>query len=76
MLVTLLVLWVVVVPALTLAGMYALSGVLGRHRRGRIEDTRALSAEPVHIGASRRRRALVRSRDHGGRARPHALTKR
>ena len=76
MLVTLLVLWVVVIPALTLAGTYALSGVLGRYMRGRIKDTRALAAEPVSIGATRRRRTRVRSRDHGGRSRDHAFTKR
>jgi hypothetical protein len=69
-LVTLLVLWVVVVPALTLAGTYVLSGVLARHRSARGEHPPA----PVHI--VRPRPAPIRTRNHADRSRDHTLVQR
>jgi len=72
-LVTLLVLWVVVVPMLTLAGAYVISGILGRRVRGRSELSRGLAAEPVRIAPSTPL-APIRTRAHGGRSRDHAMT--
>jgi hypothetical protein len=70
-LVTLLVLWVVVVPALTLVGTYVLSGALARHRSARGEQP------AVHIARSRPRRVPVRTRNHAaGRSRDHNLIQR
>ena len=76
MLVTLLVLWVVVVPALTLAGTYVLSGVLGRHGRAHSEHPPGLAPGPVQIAPSRPHRAPIRTRNHAGRSRDHTLIER
>jgi hypothetical protein len=75
-LVTLLVLWVVVVPAFTLAGTYVLSGVLGRHGHARREHPPGLAPGPVHIAPSRPHRAAMRTRDHAGRSRGRTLIQR
>lgn len=47
MLVTVLVIWVVVVPALTVATTYVFSGVLGRHLHARPEPLAEPSAGPA-----------------------------
>jgi hypothetical protein len=75
-LVTLLVLWVVVVPGLTLAGTYVLSGVLGRHGQARREHPPGLAPGPVHIAPTRPHRAPIRTRNHTGRSRDHTLIQR
>ncbi len=76
MLVTLLVLWVVVVPVVTLAGMYVLSGVRGRRLRVRGEYSRLLAAEPARTAPSRRHRGPIRMRNHARRSRDHAVVER
>jgi hypothetical protein len=76
MLVTLLVLWFVVVPVLTLAGSYVLSGVLGRRPPAGSERSPELTVGPVRIAAPHRRRAPIRLRSHVSRSRDHALTQR
>jgi hypothetical protein len=76
MLVTLLVLWVVVVPVLTLAGGYGLSGVLARHPHAGSERSPDLIAKPVRIAARQRYRAPIRLRSHASRSRDHALSGR
>jgi hypothetical protein len=76
MLVTLLVLWFVVVPVLTLAGSYVLSGVLGRRPPAGSERSPDLIVEPVRIAARQRHRAPVRLRSHASRPRDHALSGR
>jgi len=76
MLVTLLVLWVVVVPALTLAGAYVLSGVRDRRSGVRGECPPDLTVGPVRIGGPQRHLAQLRVRSHTSRPRDHALTQR
>jgi hypothetical protein len=75
---TLLVLWVVVVPVLTLAGTYLVSGVLGRSSRTRGEHPLGVAPAPVSIATSRPRRApiRIRARDHANRPRDHAFIPR
>lgn len=67
MLLSLLVVWTVVIPVLTVAGTYLLSGILARraHRRpDQRSPEQAQSAPTVHL-APRRRFARVRgSRGH------------
>jgi hypothetical protein len=75
-LVTLLVLWVIVVPVLTLAGTYVLSGVLGRRLRARDEHPPAAAADPVRMPAPRLNPAPIRTRAHANRSRDHALIQR
>jgi hypothetical protein len=76
MLVTLLVLWVVVVPAVTLAGTYVLSGVLGRRSGVRGERSPDLTIETVRIAGPRRHLTQLRVRSHASRSRDHALIQR
>ena len=76
MLVTLLVLWVIVVPVLTLAGSYVLSGVLGRHPYTGSQRSTDLTVEPVRIAGRQRYRAPIRPRSHTSRSRDHALIQR
>jgi hypothetical protein len=76
MLLTLLVLWVVVVPALTLAGAYALSGVRGRRSGVRGRMLADLTLGPVRIGGPQRHLAQLRVPSHASRSRDHALIQR
>jgi hypothetical protein len=66
-LLTLLVLWVVVVPALTVGGTFVLSGVLGRRLRGRHE--RFTGTAGNHPAPARLRHAPVRLHRHAPRSR-------
>jgi hypothetical protein len=75
-LVTLLVLWVVVVPVLTVAGTYVASGVLGRRVRTRNEQVHGLAAQPAPIAASGRHRRPSRTRGHAGSSPDGALIER
>ncbi len=74
MLVTLLVLWLVVVPTLTVAGTYVLSGMLGRRMRTRSEHlaTPAVAPTRAPIAAPR---ATVRARSNDRRPAGHILTR-
>jgi hypothetical protein len=70
--VTLLLLWVVVVPALTLACMYVVTGVLGRRLRARAQGFGDRSDNPPR----RLTTHLHRARAHMARTRDHALIQR
>jgi hypothetical protein len=74
-LVTLLLLWVVVVPVLTLAGMYVITGVLGRRRRARDKHRVGLAGASGRRLTTRLHRAPVRAA-HAARTRDHALIQR
>jgi hypothetical protein len=74
MLVTLVVLWVVVIPALTLAGTYVLAGVRAGRSRAHGERVSGLTARSIDVAASHPRR--TRTRSHAGRTRGHALIPR
>jgi hypothetical protein len=76
MLLTLLVLWVVVVPALMLAGAYVLSGVRARRSGVRGECSPDLTVGPVRIGGPQPHLAQLRARSHASRSRDHALIPR
>ena len=73
MLVTLVVLWVVVIPALTLAGTYFLGGIRAGRSRGHRERVSGLTARSIDIAASHPDRASTRAH---GRTRGHALIQR
>jgi hypothetical protein len=75
-LVTLLVLWVVVVPALTVAGTCLLSRILGRRLRAH-QAQPATSAPALSRLASARmlHHQPVRARSHARRPRGHVLTR-
>ncbi len=75
MLVTLLVLWVVVVPVVTLAGTYVLTGVLGRRLRARHERIGGLAVDSARKLSVRLHRAPLRAA-HAARTRDHALIQR
>ena len=75
MLVTLLVLWVVVVPVLTLVGTYVVSGILGRRLPDRSAPSRGLPAEPVVSTPSRPGLAPTRTRDDAGHSRGREPTR-
>jgi hypothetical protein len=68
-LVTLLVLWVVVVPALIVAGTYVLSGPLGRRWVSRVDRLHDLAVEPVDKILRSPRAPRVRGEKHRALAR-------
>ena len=72
MLVTLLVLWVVVVPALTIAGTYVLSAILGHRLRARREHAIGLAVAPVRPAPVLHHRSQVRGRARAKRSHDHA----
>jgi hypothetical protein len=74
-LVTLLVLWVVVVPALTVIGTYVLSGILGRRLRGRTQHADGRLGAPSRLVSARMHHAPIRARSHLSRPRGHVLTR-
>jgi hypothetical protein len=53
---------------LTLAGTYALSGVLGRRTRARSERSPGPAAAPVPVAPSRRHRVPIRTPGHASRS--------
>jgi hypothetical protein len=74
-LVTLLVLWLVVVPTLTMAGTYVLSGILGRRMRARTEHLGSGGTGPTRLTPARAPHATVRARSHQRRSAGHVLTR-
>ena len=76
MLLTLLVLWVVVIPVLTMAGAYMRSGILERRMRRFGKHSGVLTTESVRVAAPGERRAPVRSRADASRTRDHVVIPR
>jgi hypothetical protein len=73
-LVTLLVLWVVVVPTLTVAGTFLFAGILGRRRRARTDRLGAVG--PTRLKPAGVHHSPVRWRAHARRPRGDVLTRR
>jgi hypothetical protein len=73
-LVTLLLLWVVVVPVLTLAGMYVITGVLGRRQRAHDKHLVGLAGASARRLTTRLHRPVRAAHAaHAARTRDHAL---